>query len=509
LGSLARILLFVFFVFLLAGCGQVGEAPPTLEPSEIPEALVVSPTSDPLYDFYKATGPERAATAESIKPASRLTAQDIKTIMEKEGAVPVGFPEEPYVVDLLRDRTAWLAESGYNVDDPKAAGYTALRIITWTAGDGGFRWGVAPVGKNGDVAAWLQEEDGNMKSGWRFAERASWDSLLDPTLHPEKRDWRYGPLPGKLAPGDRFVVLGYGERELLVETDAAGNPLRYLDTIKQEMVDILGAAVEAPTATATLASTATATKESTKTSEPTPEPKEIKGESCFDQAAIKAVTDKFMKNRPEADINEAVSAILKEAGVDEEKGDLVLYESEKESDVVEVVQIPHAVLLGFYTVENINGMGLTVRCPVVGVGRGFILSGLFDGRDAAGNFSWAPLSQFASDGVHLKDQKESGIEGTWDGIGRKLDELVGGTMRARFVLSTISQSSRFDYLTSDWFLLSPLIKGSFADLSPGNPRAVKITWEDAGLVSEANLEGFFRGVAEAGDAGVYMNLTYR
>ena len=263
-----------------------------------------------------------------------------------------------------------------------------------------------------------------------------------------------------------------------------------------------------PTPTETAAPTATATREPSKTPEPT-ETEAPRVRSCFDEAAIKGMTDRFMEGRPEAGLDEAVSNILKEAGVDEGKQLIFPHIDDLSSaDLVNKLIVSHAVLLGQFTVEDIQGTDLTVRCPVFGVGQGVVLSGLWNGFDRNGKSMWVGFSEFFAPGDPLPDLwvDENGTQ-TFETAGQRLDELVGQPLQVSFLIGRnfSDPSGKYHYYIDEDFVLSPLVRGSFADRSPGNGNAIMMPFESNELLYPAGVKAFFERIRDTKAAGVLID----
>ncbi|MGD0006552.1 MAG: hypothetical protein ABSE06_20255 [Anaerolineaceae bacterium] len=226
---------------ILASCAHhaVPTSPTALPPTptftaEPTETITPTPTSTPLS--FLGIGVETSLPPDEGKltqtpvpviPIDQLTAEDIKSKTGQGGTYPAGFMDSGRVKNELNLRVQWLSELGLNTTDKNAANYRQVVAKTFGTGDNfRYTW-VIQDAKSHDL--WLMIKDPGMKSGWRFADSPSWDSHLKPT------DIKKFGLPQPLNPDDQFVIFDNGENVQLAELDKNGNPLRVLDTLKQEM----------------------------------------------------------------------------------------------------------------------------------------------------------------------------------------------------------------------------------------------------------------------------------
>ena len=194
-------------------------------PPESPTTEIIPPTS-----VFTNFGPEATPPVSAPVYPSSLSVQEILSFRDGGGALPPGFTTDAYISSFVETRRAWARESGVNVDDPSSEDYVTMDIVTWGQDDS-FRWDVVPKNASGEIAGWLQIADETIETGWRFAESPNRDTHLD----PENDDLRYG-LPESLSPNNQFeTILVNGEYKVLVELDSSGAPVRWLDTVSQEM----------------------------------------------------------------------------------------------------------------------------------------------------------------------------------------------------------------------------------------------------------------------------------
>jgi hypothetical protein len=185
-------------------------------------------------------GPEATLPSPAPLYPESLSVEEIReALVMGGGPLSEDLINSPQMESYRERRMAWARQSGFNVDDPTADDYVTLDIVTWDFGDA-QRWDLVPKDQRGEIAGWLQIRDENIQTGWRYAERPSYD----PNLDFENDEVRYG-LPEMLSPDDRFeIILVNQEYKILVELDSAGNPARWLNVVEQQWETAEGAVIE-------------------------------------------------------------------------------------------------------------------------------------------------------------------------------------------------------------------------------------------------------------------------
>lgn len=241
----------------LPGCTAATPVPLPPASAESP-APQISPTAEttptPRVETTPTTfvqqGPEATPSPASVYPAS-LSFEQINGSLGGGGELPAGFMDHSEVKRIYELRKAWLRQSGFNVDNPAQDNYVSVDIVTWGERDT-FRWEVVGKDRAGDLVGWLQIADPNIQTGWRYADRPSWDSRFD----PGRDAYRFG-LPEKLDSQNKFVIAslvsGGQDARVLVEVDKDGQPIRWLSVAIQEMQAVVGVpAIPTKEPTATL-----------------------------------------------------------------------------------------------------------------------------------------------------------------------------------------------------------------------------------------------------------------
>jgi len=226
----------------ISSCSR-GDVPipvtPELHPTEphttVPtEISVPTPLPEPSFAEF---GPEATPDTVLVSYPGNLSSVEIRSLMTAAGgSLPEGFTQDLEVLTLIETRRAWLRQAGFNVDNPDTSDFVEPAILTWGQGDA-FRWDIVPKDSRGNLAGWLQIRDETIETGWRFAERPTWDPLFNPG-----QDSFQFALPSKLKPENSFEVILYGnEYKILVEVDSFDNPQRWLNVAAQEMQEVEGA----------------------------------------------------------------------------------------------------------------------------------------------------------------------------------------------------------------------------------------------------------------------------
>lgn len=212
---------------IVTGCNAQVEPTPTT-PFSGPTS-VIELNQDDLEMAFLQQGPEATPeTTTSVYPQS-LTVEEIGESLNRGGGFPTGFPSAG-VNEMLDTRNKWFQNLGMS-------GVTGQLVPNGKSG-ADFRWAIKPVDTNGNLAGWLQVRDENVEGGWRYAEKPTWE----PTdFDPATDEFRF-ILPEKQDFLNTFELIPYGDEYwVLVEVDKNGQPVRYLDTVSQEMKWVVGA----------------------------------------------------------------------------------------------------------------------------------------------------------------------------------------------------------------------------------------------------------------------------